>query len=327
MRTYGGFEGNAQTIRILTHLEKYYRGLGIRGTRRLILGVLKYPVAYGEYGAAALKAKPPKCFYDADVELITKALSIFSQEDVRTFRSLGPDGRPQFKTFDCSIMELADDIAYGVHDLEDGIGRGLLHRDRAGEEILAGFADAGVDKIRDISVDGIVEKLFSAEASERKHAISLLVGYFIISIDVGRRDRFASPLLDLMATVPAATRKLLDHLSKEITYKGIVRRREVQTLEFKGERIITDLFDAFAERPLSLVGLATLDPFDDGAATIFAKLQEGKGEGQWRDLDEPSQRIVARAICDFIAGMTNPYAEKYHRRLFEPGYGSSTDEL
>jgi len=37
--------------------------------------------------------------------------------------------------------------------------------------------------------------------------------------------------------------------------------------------------------------------------------------------------MVARSICDLIAGMTNPYAEKYHRRLFEPSFGSSTDEL
>src|SRR5690349_12695835 len=59
MEEYGGFEGNAQTIRILTQLEKYYRREGIRGTRRLILGVLKYPVAYGEYGLEARKSKPP----------------------------------------------------------------------------------------------------------------------------------------------------------------------------------------------------------------------------------------------------------------------------
>jgi dGTPase len=52
-----------------------------------------------------------------------------------------------------------------------------------------------------------------------------------------------------------------------------------------------------------------------------------KNESDWHNLEEPKQRLVARAICDFIAGMTNPYAERYHRRLFEPGFGSSMDEL
>lgn len=327
MKAYGGFEGNAQTIRILTRLEKYYRGEGIRGTRRLILGVLKYPVAYGEYGADALKPKPPKCFYDEDKPLVEQALSIFSTNDQQEFRRLGLNGKPLYKDFDCSIMELADDIAYGVHDLEDGIGRHILKRDEVGGSILDGFKSAGVDHIRDVSVADLVGKLFSSDTCERKHAISLLVGYFIMSIEVRRQGIFESPLLDLNAYVSGATRALLDHLSKGITYKKIVRRREVQTLEYKGERIIRDLFQAFAERPLSLVGAATLDPFGNGAGQVLRELDETKGEGAWLEIEEPKRRLVARAICDFIAGMTNPYAEKYHRRLFEPGFGSSTDEL
>jgi dGTPase len=327
MKGYGGFEGNAQTIRILTHLEKYYRGEGIRATRRLILGVLKYPVAYGEYGQSAVESKPPKCFYDEDKPLIERALSIFSGSDRREFRRLGSEGKPIYKNFDCSIMELADDIAYGVHDLEDGIGRHILKKDEAGASISQGFKTAGVAHVRDVSIDDLVTKLFSTDACERKHAISLLVGYFIMSIEVDRRGVFESALLDLKAFVPEATRALLDHLSKEITYKGIVRRREVQTLEFKGERVIGDLFDAFAVRPLSLVGTAALDPFDTGVAEILQKIDATKGEGAWRELEESKRGMVARAISDFIAGMTNPYAEKYHRRLFEPGFGSSTDEL
>lgn len=327
MKYYGGFEGNAQTIRILTRLEKYYRGEGIRGTRRLILGALKYPVAYGEYGAAALKPKPPKCFYDEDKDLIQQALSIFSETDQKEFRRLGSSGKPAYKNFDCSIMELADDIAYGVHDLEDGIGRRILKRDEIGESILHGFKNAGVKHVRDVAIEDLIGKLFSADACERKHAISHLVGYFITSIEVNHQGVFDNPLLDLNALVPDETRTLLDHLSKVITYKGIVRRREVQTLEYKGEKIIRDLFEAFAERPLALVGAASLDPFGTGAVQILEKLEDAGSEGAWRAAGEAEQRLVARAICDFIAGMTNPYAEKYHQRLFEPGFGSSTDEL
>jgi dGTPase len=91
--------------------------------------------------------------------------------------------------------------------------------------------------------------------------------------------------------------------------------------------IIRDLFEAFDERPLSLIGGATLDPFGTGVAQILKDVDDAKDEGAWRCLEESKKRLVARAICDFIAGMTNPYAENYHRRLFEPGFGSSTDEL
>lgn len=327
MKDFGGFEGNAQTIRILTRLEKYYRGEGIRATRRLILGTLKYPVAFSAYGPLALNVKPPKCYYDDDKRLIESALNIFSQNDQQEFQRLSSENKPAHKNFDCSIMELADDIAYGVHDLEDGIGRKILIRDDAGQSIIDSFTSASVNKVRDVSIHEIVKKLFSEDACDRKHAISLLVGFFIMSINVKEKNIFESPLLDFNAYVPDDARALLDHLSKDITYKGIVKRREVQTLEFKGEKIIRDLFDAFAERPLALVGPAALDPFDTGAAGIIRAIGSEKHEGSWPELDDQKRRLVARSICDFIAGMTNPYAEKYHRRLFEPGFGSSTDEL
>jgi dGTPase len=325
MKACGGFEGNAQTIRILTKLEKYYRGEGIRPTRRLLLGVIKYPVAYSEYGSRAHGEKPPKCFYDDDKGLIEKALSIFSAHDVVEFRSLGPAGKPKYKNLDCSIMELADDIAYGVHDLEDGIARGILNRSEIEGSIRSGFKIAGVTKIREVSIDGLVEKLFSADSCERKHGISLLVGYFVLATEVKPQNIFYNPLLDYNAVVDKATRALLDHFSKEITFNHIVQRREVQTLEFKGEKIIKDLFDAFKEKPLALIGKAALDPFESGAAAILTEAESAKKN--WEQLDTDKQRVVMRAICDYISGMTNPFAEKYHRRLFEPGFGSSTDEL
>jgi dGTPase len=324
MRLFGGFEGNAQTIRILTRLEKYYRAEGIRPTRRLLLGVLKYPVAYSEYEVVQ-ENKPPKCFYDDDRELIEKALSIFSSRDAAEFRRLGSDGKPKYKDFDCSIMELADDIAYGVHDLEDGIGRGILKRSEVEESVRDGFKLAEIARIRDVSTDALIEKLFSSDSCERKHAISLLVGYFIICIQVKAQKVFDDPLLDFNAVVDPSTRTMLNHLSKEITFNGIVRRREVQTLEFKGENIIADLFDAFADKPLALVGKAALDPFDLGAAAILGEAERSRTP--LKGLAPEKARIAARAICDYIAGMTNPFAEKYHRRLFEPGFGSSTDEL
>lgn len=325
MRNLGGFEGNAQTIRILTRLEKYYKGSGIRPTRRLLLGVLKYPSNFSDYAEDERYAKPPKCYYDDDKPLIDNALSIFSESDRRNFALRLPKGKPLYKSFDCSIMELADDIAYGVHDLEDGIARGILQRTAIECDLRKGFADANVPSIRDVSISDLLDKLFSHDSCERKHGISLLVGFFILSIRVKARGVFNSPILDLVAYVDENIRTLLDHLSKDITFRSIVNRREVQTLEYKGTKIISDLFDAFAEHPKRLIGAAALDPFDTGIVKILRDLEK---EGtRWQDAEPEKAKAVGRAITDFIAGMTNPYAEKYHRRLFEPGFGSSTDEF
>ena len=98
MKRFGGFEGNAQTLRILTKLEHYSAKDGLCATRRLLLGVLKYPVSYGEYGELAYTKKPPKCFYDDDVAIIERALEPFSENDTKVFRTLGDNGKPDRKS-------------------------------------------------------------------------------------------------------------------------------------------------------------------------------------------------------------------------------------
>ena len=62
MIQHGGFEGNGQTLRIITRLEKYkQKGWGIDPTRRLVLAILKYPVSYSTFDIIKCTAKPPKC--------------------------------------------------------------------------------------------------------------------------------------------------------------------------------------------------------------------------------------------------------------------------
>jgi dGTPase len=142
MRKYGGFEGNGQTLRIVSKLDKYTERHGMDLTRRTMLGVLKYPVRYSQVCAELHKDKdvtgqecsnhrqvkaddwkPPKCYFDEDEEIVSWILEPLSEEDKRKFKEVketaeaDKHNKSVHKSFDTTIMDLSDDIAYGVHDL------------------------------------------------------------------------------------------------------------------------------------------------------------------------------------------------------------------
>lgn len=112
-----GFEGNAQTFRILTLLSSNHpasRMHGLNLARRTLLASLKYPWLHGEKEGKAGKWG----VYDADAEAFAWVLGI--QPDDAAVQG------PRDKTLEASIMDIADDIAYAVHDLEDAHKAGLI---------------------------------------------------------------------------------------------------------------------------------------------------------------------------------------------------------
>ncbi len=146
MQSNGGFEGNAQSLRILGKRGSYSPTYGMDVTRRTLLGVLKYPVLHanvvGKYPEKptsfrqfkASNWSPPKCVYQEEQDLLDWILEPFSEADrtlLQTVQRKHPDGHAKatHASFDTSIMDLADDIAYGVHDLEDAIVLGMVTKD------------------------------------------------------------------------------------------------------------------------------------------------------------------------------------------------------
>lgn len=314
MRKTGGFEGNGQTLRILTLLEKHTQGHGVNLTRRSLLGILKYPLAYSDvarftqstlvdYRTLGVKhAKPPKCYLDADKGVVDWILQPLNDSDRRLFREIRePDGsepahaKPLYKALDTSIMELADDIAYGVHDLEDMISLKLITRQdwekhvRDNERALA----IGKDLRR------LADSLFSATSHERKRAIGGFVNRLVTSTRIVEQPGFEHPLLRYTAVLDEPARSFLDVLS-ELVFETVIDSSEVQTLEYRGQQIVLGLFQAFSSDP--------------------ERMLPGDSRIWYQQTDTEDAR--ARVICDYIAGMTDDFAERIFERLFLPRSGS-----
>jgi dGTPase len=313
MREFGGFEGNGQTLRLLVRLEKYkQRGWGINPTRRLVLAVLKYPVPYSffasdkftrKFGLDKFTRKPPKCYFDAEKDVVSWAVRGFDEADRAKLDELDNKGKPVHRTFDSSVMELADDIAYGIHDIEDIVARRLADQASVHDALANAFevVDGALDvNSGTIGADGINAGLFGT-SFERKQTVSRLVSAFVTSVRVEQHEDFTHPLLRYRMGLPSAHRTLLEQL-RDMSLDLVIRKAHVRQLERRGERVIADLFRSLREDPEQLIP-----------------------RGSWNDGDVAAPK--ERRICDYVAGMTDSYAERVYRRLFVPGFGSSSDEL
>ncbi|WP_371814289.1 anti-phage deoxyguanosine triphosphatase [Ensifer sp. ENS03] len=329
MRNAGGFEGNGQTLRILSRLERFSDHNGADFTRRALLGVLKYPAAFSAVFNPELapclqegtqvtriidreKSIPPKCYLDSEKEVVDWIFTPFTPEDTERFvdfqRRPEEHAKTREKSFDCSIMDVADDIAYGVHDLEDAIALGLIDekafRNRITDEVCARYLDALKQKYPNESANNVYERLVTqlfGGGDSRKHAISRLVYFFISNVLVESKDVFTDPLLRFRAAMHPDVAGLLSAL-KSMVYDLVIKSANVQHLEFKGQTMVVAVFEVIASEPKAFL------PSD----AFHAYIEGG------RDL---------RIICDHIAGMTDAFLMKTYERLFSPRMGSVFDRL
>jgi len=312
MREHGGFEANGQTLRILARLGEYSPVSGLDLTRRTMLGTIKYPAFYSDvcrYPAQSSENDnplnidhwaPPKCVYDAERDVVDWILEPFSNADRKLFLSVDSQrkghARTLYKAFDTSIMELADDIAYGVHDLEDALALGLVDFSEWQERVVVRLS-AMPDNPISAKLDEFSSLLFSTNAKDRKHAISRLVGYLIRSITIVEQVGFSDPLLKLQARMePLAYQILL--LIKDFVMDHVIFRPELQMLQYKGQRVVVRLFEIFAANPKRLLPIPVFQQFE----------QEG-----------------FRAIADYLSNMTDVSAGKLYHKLLSPTSGSIFD--
>ena len=286
----GGFEGNAQTLRILTDLIFGADG-GMKPTRALIDGVLKYKDVF-----INSKASPSKFLYTNQKSVLDFVFSHPNWElecgaELHSYRSI-----------ECQIMDWADDVAYGLMDVVDGFNAHFVTLDslekwRRAKADLTPHEENILNELAEDITTGNVERAFAKRIGDCITGTSLSKRKNVLS---RRSNRYA---LDLNVHAPLRAR--IDFY-KKLSDDLIFRTPQIKQLEYKGRRIVCEVFLALREnytskRPLRLVPQQT--------EQVFAK--------------SPDQ--LDRLLADYISGMSDGTVIRLHRRLFDPAYGSITD--
>ncbi len=283
MQQYGGFEGNAQNLRLLCRLStKFLDRDGLNLCRATLDSILKYKNPFS-----------------------TGARKFYYNEDQSLMEWICESGSPDEKSFECQLMDWADEIAYSVHDLEDGMKAGMITSSR-----LLNTPHVR-DTIDDAHLKWMLEQIGFVEGQNgersrkaaRKELTSRLIHDFVRATE--RRERVVPP----GTSERYRFRLEIDPLQrsrcivlKNVMFRLIVEDARVATLESKAERIVQGLFQVFSNLE---------------ARTAF--LFPDDFREQWeRNSDTGKIRIA----CDYIAGMTDDYAERVYARLFLPQAGS-----
>jgi len=298
MREHGGFEGNAQTVRILTEriYERPLKPSGMRPTRALLDGVMKYKELHAE--ACAALGKPPANHFLYD-----------SQEPYRTFVFDGraPDGAVNaIKSIECQIMDWADDTAYSLHDIVDGVKARFITVDR-----LAQWSEQQ-DDLTPYQVNVLEEMMNEIRSGGYEPRSSQRIGQFIQACSLELNEDFLSDLTNRhrfrLHVDPRVSEVCTLH--KRIAFDLIFRSPPLQQIEFKGGFLLEQLFNGYCRH------------YIDG------------GEGALRILPEPANTWIAqvedrstrmRLLCDHLANLTDALAVRTYMRLFQPDFGSIID--
>lgn len=292
----GGFEGNAQTLRLLTRLEPKRvhpdgRPAGLNLTRATLDASTKYPWPRGESPTPTSKFG----VYDDDLPVFT------------WFRQ-GQSGGG--RCIEADVMDWSDDVAYSVHDVEDAIASGRLDlrllRERSDVDSVLAVAtglyasDLGVDAMGEalerILATGAVPTAYDGSRGDRaalKDMTSRLIGRFVLAVEAATRERHGAGDLtryDADLVVPDATRAECAVLKAVAAHFVMHAQERVDVLTGQRE-VVRDLVAAYLDDPLG-----RLDP------DLLA---------DWKAAD--SEAAALRVVVDQVASLTDVRALHLHR--------------
>jgi dGTPase len=299
MRPFGGFEGNAQTLHLLTETI-YQNESGVRGmqpTRALLDGVLKYKKLHGEF------SPPPPQHFLYDPQCVYRDF-VFARAEIPAGLR-GGDALNAFKSIECQIMDWADDAAYSLNDIVDGVKVGFLTIERL-ERWAAGEAiDAGQQRL--------LETLFGAIRGDRLESVfSVKIGRFLQACRLRERENFMAAKTNRyrfeLVVAPEVEREAL--FFKKLANDIIFESPQLQQMEHKARLVLSSLWDScwrnYVETGPRVIHIL---PPNVGALIAAEATTAGK----------------ARRICDWLAGLTDGLIVRTYRRLFDPEFGSIRD--
>lgn len=299
MRDWGGFEGNAQNLRILVDL--FYRDkatwTGMKPTRAFLDGLLKYKTLFRDS-----ETKRRHFLYDFQKDILD-----FVSPDV-PFASLfnSETALNGFKSLECRIMDWADDIAYSVHDLDDAIRAGFVSvkKIRNWTDGQGDALDTEDTQFLDALSGAVMDDSFGAFLARR-------IGEFIHATTLVRRDNVLADQTNRyrfdIKVDPAARR--LCGLMQRLAVDLVFRTPQVHQLEYKGGAILRKVFRVFEDEYVNR---------DEPSFRLLPEhyhLSILKCDGQGR----------RRMLCDYLSGMTDGFVIRTYKRLFDPGFGSIID--
>lgn len=334
MLKYGGFEGNAQTLRIVSQLEKkryradiqcpLERRAGLNLTYRTLAAVLKYDRLIPpsrEEGAEVCKG-----YYFEDQPVVT---------DIKKHVVPGwVEGSRKFKTLECAIMDIADDIAYSTYDLEDSLKAGFLtpvkiltsssdiletvakivtkklEKTVSSRDVLKTFVDIFISRVDPAAIAAVREPE-DDDISTMSKALLAIEEMEAASTSGQARTEFSAALvgkfvdaieIEVDEETPALSRvKVQDDVLRTIetvktyTYEAVIASSRVKLAEYRGKEVVSGIFEALSE--------------DDGYILLpedALNLYKAANGNRQKEM---------RVISDFIAGMTDRYAVEFYGRL------------
>ncbi len=268
MKDFGGFEHNRQSLRIVTLLERRYPNFpGLN---------LSYEVREG----IAKHATP----YDTPQVKFTKK------------------GQP---TLEAQIVDLADEIAYCTHDLDDGLKSHLITLDQL----------KTIDLWQE-NYEPIRKTSSASDEINMRQTVKAVLNHLVTDLVQTTGENIASSGVKTLDDVRAAKQKCvrlsakIDKANKQLKaflFQNLYKHFRVERMAAKAEKILEDLFHAYMKNPKILPPTVWELEGADGRS-----LESSEASGPAR------AEQIARVICDYIAGMTDRYALEEHARLFDP---------